>query len=110
MTGNNVIAWRQECKQRIADRGHAARKTGGGLSSLQIPYLFLECSYGRVCIPAINMAGRLSLGHIEPLVDIVVSERDAKGDWNLSGTLPGIAILASPHSSRAKSRWVFFFT
>ena len=109
LNGNDAIAGRQEGKKRVADRAHAARKTGGGFGRFQIPYLLFEGGYGGICVPAIDMARRLSLRHREPLVHIVVAEGDAKSHRDLRGALPIFAFLTSPHSPGSKSRVICVF-
>ena len=100
---NDAVPRRQQCKKRVADRRHAARKTCSSFRHLESSHLFLESSNGWICVSAINVSALISLRHLEPFVQIVIAERHAEGYGYLRGALPTLATLARPHGAGSKS-------
>jgi len=76
---------------------------GSRFGGFKIPYFVLESSHGRICVPTIDIAARLSLGDIEPLVHIVIAKRDAQGHRDLRGPLPILAGFTGPDGPGPKS-------
>ncbi len=87
--------------QRIRDRRHSRCRRGRRLGALEEAQLLLEDRHGRVGVPAVDVSGLSTRGDIEPVVDVVVSERDAVHDRHLGGAVDEVAVLATPHGQGA---------
>ena len=96
--GNDVVAWRQQCEERVTDRCHAAREAGGRLGTFQFPHLFFEGGDCGIGVSAVDMSRFLAFCNGKPFVEIRVAVGDAVRDRDLGGVHPMQAVLARPDS------------